>query len=224
MLTPWKKSCDQPRQCWDINTKQRHHFAEKGPYSQSYGFSGSHVWMWELDHKEGLVPENWHFQTVVVENILNSPLDSKEIKPVNPKGNQPWNSLEGLMRKFQYFGHLMQRAKSLENTLMLGKTEGKRRRRQQNMRWMASLTQWRWVWASSMRWWRTGKPGVLQFMGSPRVGHDSDWTITTKLLGMLWYHKWHFWDISPRTCCFSPNTSPNSINDWEVLLVTQCPI
>ena len=140
MLTPWKKSCDQPRQCWDINTKQRHHFAEKGPYSQSYGFSGSHVWMWELDHKEGLVPENWHFQTVVVENILNSPLDSKEIKPVNPKGNQPWNSLEGLMRKFQYFGHLMQRAKSLENTLMLGKTEGKRRRRQQNMRWLDGLT------------------------------------------------------------------------------------
>ena len=70
--------------------------------------------------------------------------------------------------------------------------------------WMASLTQWTWIWASSRRWWRTGKPGV--FMRSLRVGYDSDWTITTKLIGILWYHKWHIWDISPRTCYFSPNT------------------
>ena len=77
---------------------------------------------------------------LVLEKILNSPLDSKEIKPVNPKGDQPWNSLEGLMLKLQYFGYLMQRAESLENTLMLGKTEGKRRKRQQNMRWLDGIT------------------------------------------------------------------------------------
>ena len=70
--------------------KQRHYFADKGPYSQSYGFSSSHVWMWELDHKEGWAPKNWCFWTVVLEKRLESPLDCKEIKPVHPKGNQSW--------------------------------------------------------------------------------------------------------------------------------------
>ena len=69
--------------------KQRHHFVNEGPYSQSYGFSSSHVWMWELDHKEDWVP-NWYFWTVVLEKTLESPLDCKEIKPVNHKGNQSW--------------------------------------------------------------------------------------------------------------------------------------
>ena len=86
MLAPWKESYDTPRQ---HVKKQRHHFADKGPYSQSYGFS-SHVRMWELDHKEGSVPKNWCFPIVVLERTLESPLDSKEIKPGNPKGNQPW--------------------------------------------------------------------------------------------------------------------------------------
>ena len=71
-------------------TKQRHHFADKGPSSQSYGFSRSHVWMWELDHIEGWTLENQCFWTLVLEKTLESPSDSKEIKPVNPKGNQPW--------------------------------------------------------------------------------------------------------------------------------------
>ena len=70
--------------------KQRDYFANKSPYNQSYGFSSSHVWMWELDHKEGWAPKNWCFWTVVLEKTLESLLDSKEIKPVNPKGNQPW--------------------------------------------------------------------------------------------------------------------------------------
>ena len=70
--------------------KQRHHFADKGSYSQSFGFSSSHVWMWELDHKEAWMLKNWCFQTVVLDKTLESPLDSKEIKPVNPTGNQPW--------------------------------------------------------------------------------------------------------------------------------------
>ena len=69
---------------------KRHHFANKGPYCQSYGFSSSHVWMWELDHKEDWVLKNWWFWIMVLEKTLESPLDSREIKPVNPKRNQPW--------------------------------------------------------------------------------------------------------------------------------------
>ena len=72
------------------NIKRGHPFADKGPSSQNYGFSSSHVCMWELDHKESWVPKNWCFQTVVLEKSLESPLDSKEIKAINPKGNQPW--------------------------------------------------------------------------------------------------------------------------------------
>ena len=82
-----KKSYDQPRK---HIKKQRHHFANKGPSSQSYGFSSSHVWMWELDRKENWVPKNWCFWTVVLEKRLKSPLDFKELKPVNLKGNQSW--------------------------------------------------------------------------------------------------------------------------------------
>ena len=74
---------------YDIKN-QRHHFADKRSYSQNYGFSSSHIRIWELDHKEGWVPKNWCFQIVVLEKTLKSPLDSKEIKPVNLKGNQPW--------------------------------------------------------------------------------------------------------------------------------------
>ena len=70
--------------------KQRHYFADKGPSRQSYGFSSSHVWMWELDHKEGWAPKNWCFGTVVLEKTLEGPLDTKEIQPVNAKGNQLW--------------------------------------------------------------------------------------------------------------------------------------
>ena len=87
MLTPWKESYEQPRQ---HIKKQRHYFANKGPSSQGYGFPSSHVWMWELDHKESWVPKNWCFSTVVLEKTLESPLDCKEIKPINPKGNQSW--------------------------------------------------------------------------------------------------------------------------------------
>ena len=89
MLAPWKKSYDKPRQCIK-KQREQHHFANKGLYGQSYGFSSSHVWMWELDHKEGWMPKNWYFWAVVLEKTPESPLDSKEIQPVNPKGNQPW--------------------------------------------------------------------------------------------------------------------------------------
>ena len=84
MLTPWKKSNDKPRQCIK---KQRHHFANESPYSQSYGFSSSHVWMWELDHKEGWAQKNWCFWIVVLKKTLESLLDFMEFQPVYPKGD-----------------------------------------------------------------------------------------------------------------------------------------
>ena len=91
MLTPWKKSYDQPRQHIE---KQRHYFANKGPSSQGYGFSSSHVWMWELDCEEDWVQKNWCFWTAVLEKTLASPLDCKEIQPVHSEGDQPWDFFE----------------------------------------------------------------------------------------------------------------------------------
>ena len=131
---PWNKSYDKTWQCMK---KQRHHFANKGPYSQSYGFSSSHVQMWDLDCEKGWAPKNWCFWTVVLEKILESPLDYKEIKPINPK-----YSLEGLMLKLKlrYFGHIMQRTDSFEKILMLGKIEGRRKRGQQRIRWLDGIT------------------------------------------------------------------------------------
>ena len=88
MVQQQQKSYDQPRH---HIKKQRHYFANKGPSSQSYGFSSSHVWMWELDYKESWAPKNWHFLTVVLEKTLESQKgDRKEIQPVNPKGNKSW--------------------------------------------------------------------------------------------------------------------------------------
>ena len=91
MIGPWKKSYDQPRQ---HIKKQRHYFANIGPSSQSCGFSSSHVWMWELYYKESWALKNWYFGIVVLEKTLESPLDSKETYPVNPKGNQSWIFIE----------------------------------------------------------------------------------------------------------------------------------
>ena len=109
--------------------------------SQSYGFSSSHVWMWELDHKEGWVLKNWCFWTVVLEKTLESPLDCKEIKVVNPKGNQSWILIRtDAEAETPILHHLMQRTDSLEKTLMLGKIEGRKRRGQQRMRWLDGIT------------------------------------------------------------------------------------
>ena len=146
--------------------KQRHYFVDKGPYSQNYCFSSSHVWMWELVYKESWALKNWCFWTVVLEKTLESPLDCKEIQSIL-KEISPEYSLEGglmLKLKLQYFGHLMQRTDSLEKTLMLAwerlKAGGEGDDRGWDG-WMASPTQQMWVWASSGCWWWTGKPGVL---------------------------------------------------------------
>ena len=101
------------------------------------------IWMWEFDYKESWAPKNWCFWTVVLEKTLESPLDSKEIQPVCPKGDQSWVFLGRLLMlklKLQYFGHLMQRTDSLGKTLMLGKIEGRKRRGRQRMRWLDGIT------------------------------------------------------------------------------------
>ena len=123
----------------DSILKSRHYFANKGPSSQSYGLSSSHVCMWELYHKESWLPENWCFWTVVLEKILESPLDCKEIQPVHPKGNQFWIFI-GRTVCSSNLGHLLWRTDSLEKTLMLGKIEGRRRRGWQRMRWLDGIT------------------------------------------------------------------------------------
>ena len=126
--------------------------------------------MWEFNHKESWALKNWCFSTVVLERLLRVPWAARWSNPSILKEIHPEYSLEGLKLKLKVcnFGHLMWRADSLEKTLMLGKIEGNRGWDV----WMASLTQWTWVWVSSGSWWWTGKPGVLQFMRTQRVGHD----------------------------------------------------
>ena len=139
MLAPWKKGYDEPRQHFK---KQRHYFTNKGLSSQRYGFSFSHVWMWELDYKESWAPKNWCLWTVVLKKTLESPLDCKEIQPVHPKGNQSWIFIGKTDAEVEtpYFGHLMRRTDSLEKNLMLWNIEGGRRRGWQRMRWLDGIT------------------------------------------------------------------------------------
>ena len=160
-LAPWKKSYDLPRQ---HIKNQRRYFADNGPSTQSYGFSSSHVWMWELDCEESWVLKNWCFWTVVLEKRLVSPLDCQESNQSILKEVSPGCSLEGLMLKWklQYFGHLIWRTDSLEKTLMPGNIEGRRRRGRWRMRWLDSIVNsLDRAWASSAGWWCTGKPGLL---------------------------------------------------------------
>ena len=174
---------------WQHIKKQRHNFANKGPYSQSYGFSSSHVWLWEMDHKEGWEPKNDVFKLWCWRSLLRVPWTARRSNQSILKEISPEYSMEGLMLKgkFQYFGHLMWRTDSLEKALMLGNIEGRRIQISDLIEsdfifspltmvklsniddrgwdgWMVSPTQRTWVWASSQRYWRTGKPGVLQSM------------------------------------------------------------
>ena len=171
MLASWKKSYDQPRQ---HIKKQRHYFANKGPSSQIFGFSSSHVRMWELGYKDSWVPKNWCFWTVVLEKTLESPLDSKEIKPFHPKGNQSWIFIGRTDAKAEIpilwppdvKNWLTGKDCDVGKDRLKAGGEGDNRGQDD---WMASPTQWIWVWANSERWWRTGKPGVLQSVGSQKV-------------------------------------------------------
>ena len=147
MVTPWKKSYEKPRQCIK---KQRHHFADKDLCSQSYIFSSSHVWKGELDHKKSWTWKKWFFQTVVLENTLESPLDSKN-KPVNTKGNKPWigrTDVEASNTLTTWFEELTHWKRPWCWERLRAGGEGVDRGWDG---WMVLLTQWTWVWANSGR-------------------------------------------------------------------------
>ena len=171
-LALWKKSYDQPRQ---HIKKQRHYFAYKGPSSQSYGFSSSHVWMWELDYKESWVPKNGCFWTVVLEKTVESPLDSKEIQPVHPKVNQSWIFIE---RSDAEAESPILWPPNAKNWLIgkdpdAGKDWRQRRKGRQSMKWLDGTTNSMDMnWVNSRSWWWTGRPGMLESMRLQWVGHD----------------------------------------------------
>ena len=156
MLAPWKKSYDHPRQCIE---ELRHCFANKGLSAMVFP-----VVMSELDYKENWALKNWYFWTVVLEKTLESPLDWKEIQPVHPKGNQSWIFIRRTDAEAET--PVLWPPDSSGKTLILGKIEVRRRGDNRGWDgWMASQTQWTWVWASSRNQWWTGKPGMLQSMG-----------------------------------------------------------
>ena len=144
--------------------------------------------MWELGHKEGWAPKYWWFWTGEVEpffellkldKTLKSSLDTKEIKPLNPQGNQPWIFIGQTDAEARILWRPDGRADSLQKTLMLGKIEGRRRRGHQRTRWLDGITNLMNVSLSKLRrWWWTGKPGMLQSMGSQRVGHNQSTRLT----------------------------------------------
>ena len=153
--------------------KQRYYFANKGPNSQGSGLFSSHIWMWELDNKEGRALKNWCFWTVVLEKTRESPLESKEVKPVNLNGNRPWI----------LFGRTGAEAETLilwppdANSWLIGKDwcwERLKAEREEGNRgrdgWVVLPIQLTRTWANSGRWW--GDTGVFQSMGRQRIGHD----------------------------------------------------
>ena len=174
--SPWEENYDQPTQ---HIKKQRHYFAKKGPSRQGYVFSSSHVWMWELDHKEIWAPKNWCFQTVVLEKTLESPLDCKETQPVHPKGHQSWVFIgrTKLKLKPQYLATWCEELTNLKRPWRWERLKAGGEGDDRGCDgWMASLTHWRWVWVNSRSWWWTWRPGMLQSMGLQSWILLSNWT------------------------------------------------
>ena len=167
----YKESYDQPRQ---YIQKQRQYFANKDPSSQGYGFSGGHVWMRELDCEESWALKNWCFWTVVLEKTLESPLDCKEVQPVHPKGDQSWVFIGRTDAKAETPILWPPHAKSwlIGKDPDAGRDRGQEEKGMTEDGLMASQTRWTWVWVNSRCWLWTGRPSVLRFMGSRRVGHD----------------------------------------------------
>ena len=158
----WWWSYDQPRQ---HIKKQRHYFANKGPSSQNYGFSSSHVWMWELDYKESWAPKNWCFWTVVLEKTLESPLECKEIQPVNSKGNQSWIFIGRTDAEAEtpilWLPGMKNRLLKIPWCWERLKARGKGDNRGWDS-WMASRTLWTWVWVGFGGWWWTKRAGMTE--------------------------------------------------------------
>ena len=161
--------------------KQRHYFVDKGPCSQSYGFYSSHVWdvmRWTIKVAECQRIDA--FELWCGRRHLRVPWTARRSTQSILKEISPEYSLEGLMLKLklQSFGHLMQRTDSFEKTPMLGKIEGGKRRGNRGWDgWMASPTQWTWVWVNFRSCWWTGRPSMPRFIGLQRIGHDwVNWT------------------------------------------------
>ena len=184
MLAPWKKSYDQPRK----HIKKRHYFANKGPSRECFGFSSSHVWMWELDHKESWAPKNGCFWTVVLEKTLESPWDCKELKLVNPKRNHPWifigkTEAETLILwPFDVKNWLIRKDPDAGKDWRL---EEKGMTEDEMVGWHHQLNGHE-FWVNSGSWWWTGRPGVLRFMVSQRVGHDWATELNKYNMGKVW--------------------------------------
>ena len=149
-----------------------------------YGFSSSHVWMWELDYKESWAPKNWCFWTVLLENTLESPLNCKEIQPVHPKGNQSWVFIGGTDVEAETPILWPPDANWLTwKDPDAGKDWGQEKKGMTEDIWMASPTQWTWVWVDSGSWWWTGRFGILQSMGLQRVEHK--WVTKLTIIYMV---------------------------------------
>ena len=207
-----KNACSLEEKLWPTRQcikKQRNYFASKGPSSQSYCFSSSHVWMWELDHKESWMQkkkrkkerkksECWRINAFELRcwgRLLRVPWTARRSNQSILKEISPEYSLEELMLKLRYFGYLMRRTDSLEKTLMLGKIEGMRRRGWQRMRWMTSLTRWTWVWVSSGSWWWTGKPDMAVVHGGHKELNMTEQLNWIELMGSGVVSKVCLWKV-----------------------------
>ena len=161
-LSPWKKSYDQPRQ----HIKKQRLLSQQRFVYLKLCFFQCHAWMWVLDHKEGWGPENWCFWTMVLEKTLENPLDCKEIKPVNPKGNQSWIFIGMTDAETPILWPPDAKCWPTGKTLMLGKVEGRKRRGWQKISLLDGIIDSMDISLNKLwRWWRTGKPHMLQSMG-----------------------------------------------------------
>ena len=183
--------------------KSRDIIANKDPSSQSCGFSSIHVCKWELDYKESWVVKNWCFWTVVLQKTLKSPLDSKEIQPVHPKGNESWIFIGRWSWNSNTVATWCEELTHLKRPWCWERLQAGGEGDDRGWDgWMPSRTQWTWVWVNSGSWWLTGRPGVLRFMESQRVGHDwaTDLSIYLSILELLLPHPIGF--VMDLSCVF----------------------
>ena len=197
--------------------KQRHHFSNKGPSSQSYGFCSSHVWMWGLDYKESWALKNRCFWTVVLDKIIESPLDSKQIQPVHFKGNQSWIFIGRTDAETEAPILWPPDAKNW----LIGEDPDARTDRRHEEKGMTEdemvgwhHTQWTWVWVNCGSWWWTGRPGMLQPWGC-KVGNH--WATE-----LNWHSLLHnYGKLIQERKLIIPNFSHDWIEVWYILFFSQ---